>query len=174
MLQDLPLHTFGSGVLGLDLGEFIIQLITFLIVFLALRQWAFKPILKMLEDRRKVIDSGISLGEKMMKEKEALDQKVSSELKKARAEADKIIASAHYEAKEAVHSAEEEARSRADALVKDAKEQIKLATQTERQKLEKEIIGLVSEVSEAVIGEKIDANKDAALIDKALRERRPA
>ena len=76
MLQTLPLHTFGSGILGLNLQAFVIQLVTFLIVLLALRQWAFKPIIKMLDERRKVIDSGITLGEKMRAQEAELTEKV--------------------------------------------------------------------------------------------------
>lgn len=176
MLLRLSAHILASsdsgGVLGLNLQAFIIQLLTFLVVFLALRQWAFKPILRLLEERRKVIDSGITLGEKMQTEKADLDKKVAHELHKARQEADKILAVAHYEAKQAAAAAEETARGRADALVADAKNQIDQMTRRERQKLEKELVGLVSEVSEAIIGEKVDAKKDAALIDKAFRDRK--
>jgi len=59
-------------------------------------------------------------------------------------------------------------------MIDDAKERIAQITQQERVKLEKEIVGLVSEVSEAIIGEKVDARKDAELIDKAMRERKTA
>jgi F-type H+-transporting ATPase subunit b len=178
MLQNIPVHTFAdsssSGILGLNVQAFVIQLLTFLVVFLALKKWAFKPILKVLDERRKVIESGITLGEKMQKEKEELEQQVSTELHKARQEADKIIALAHTEAKETVQEAEEAARTRADALVADAKQQITQATQRERAKLEKDIIGLVSEVSEAIIGEKVDAKKDAVLIEKAMKASKTA
>src|ERR1019366_7631979 len=100
MLNTLPFHMFAasssSGVLGLNVQEFVIQLLTFFLVFLALKKWAFKPIIKVLDDRRKVIESGINLGETMQKEKEELEKQVSTELHKARREADKIIASAQF------------------------------------------------------------------------------
>ena len=172
------LQTFGAssglGALGLNGQQFLIQLVTFIIALFVLQHWAFKPILNMLSKRRELIDSGITLGEKMREREEDLEKKVENELHKARQEADKIIATAHYEAKEAVREAEETARSRADNLIRDAKEQIELATQVERTKLEKEIVGLVSEVSEAIIGEKVDAEKDSELIDRALKQRRAA
>lgn len=178
MLESLPVHTFASssssGILGLNLQAFVIQLLTFLIVLLALRQWAFKPIIKLLNERRETINSGITLGEKMREQEAELEEKVSRELHKARTDADKIIATAEQEAKATIQSAEEAARNRADTLIEDAKVQIGLETNRQRVKLEKDLVGLVSDVSEAIIGEKVDAHKDAALIDRAFKGRSAA
>jgi F-type H+-transporting ATPase subunit b len=174
MLESLSVHTYASGILGLNKQAFIIQLLTFVIVLLALRQWAFKPIAKLLEERRKTINSGITLGEKMRAQEAELEEKVGQELHKARAEADTLIANAEQEARATIQSAEETARTRADNMITDAKAQIELETNRQRIKLEKDLVGLVSEVSEAIIGEKVDADKDAALIDRALHERRAA
>jgi F-type H+-transporting ATPase subunit b len=174
MLVGLISH-FGDdsifGALGISLQAFIIQLITFLIAFLVLRQWAFKPILKVLDERRQRIEDGLKLGEAMEAEKAKLDETVTAELHKARTQADRIVSTAETEAKQTVQTAEETARKRADEIVASAKEQIKHETARERKRLEREIVGLVSDVSEAVIQEKVDAHKDAQLIDRALRER---
>ncbi len=177
MLETLPMHLFADssgGILGLNVQAFVIQLATFLIVLLALRQWAFKPIMKMLDERRATINSGITLGEKMRAEEAEMEKKVSDELHKARSQADKIIADAEQAARSTVQSAEDAARTRAENLVNDAKNQIELETNRQRIKLEKDLVGLVSDVSEAIIGEKVDAKKDAALIDRAFHGRRAA
>ncbi len=42
-------------------------------------------------------------------------------------------------------------------------------TEHARRKLEKDLVGLVSEATEAVVGEKVDAKKDAELIKKAMK-----
>jgi F-type H+-transporting ATPase subunit b len=175
----VPINAFadsssGIGALGFSPQAFLIQLVTFLLVFLALRQWAFKPITKLLTERRETINSGISLGEKMREQEAELEEKVSHELHKARTEADKIISNAEQEGRMTIQSAEETARNRADNLLDDAKQQIELETNRQRTKLEKDLVGLVSEVSEAIIGEKVDATKDAALIERALHGRRAA
>jgi F-type H+-transporting ATPase subunit b len=174
MLESLSVHTYASGILGLNKQAFIIQLLTFVVVLLALRQWAFKPIAKLLNERRETINSGITLGEKMRAEEAEMEEKVGRELHKARAEADTIIANAEQEARSTIQSAEETARMRAEHMILDAKAQIDLETNRQRTKLEKELVGLVSEVSEAIIGEKVDASKDAALIDRAFHERKAA
>ncbi len=72
----------GIGALGIDGKAFIIQLVTFILAFLVLQKWAFGPIIRIMEQRRKTIEEGVSLGEEMRKERTALDAKVSEELKK--------------------------------------------------------------------------------------------
>ena len=42
-------------------------------------------------------------------------------------------------------------------------------TKRSKKKLEKELVGLISEATEAIIGEKIDATKDSKIIDKVLK-----
>lgn len=163
-----------AAALGVNMQAFLIQLITFLIAFLVLRQWAFKPIMKALHDRRKVIEEGIVLGEKMRAQEAKLQADVAHELHNAREQGDKIIAAAELTAKQALQEAEETARTRAAAIVQEGKAQVKQAAQAERTRLERELIGLVSEVSEAVIGEKVDAKKDAALLARLLEERKAA
>jgi F-type H+-transporting ATPase subunit b len=162
------------GALGISGQAFLIQLVTFIIAFLVLRQWAFKPILRVLDERRQRIEDGLKLGETMEAEKAKLDESVTQELHKARTQADRIVATAETEAKQTVQAAEDTARRHADEIMESAKEQIKHESQRERKRLERELVGLVSEVSEAVIKEKVDARKDAALIDAALRERTAA
>ena len=50
-----------------------------------------------------------------------------------------------------------------------ADERIASDTARARKQLEGEIVGLISDATEAIIGEKVDASKDKQLIDKALK-----
>lgn len=159
----------GLGALGVDPKAFIVQLITFVLAFLVLKRFAFKPITKMMDDRRKLIESGVSIGEQMKKDQADLEAKITQELAKAREKADSILASAQDEAKEAIKDAEVKAREKADAILADAKEKTKQDIARARKQLEGEVINLISDATEVIIGEKVDAKKDAQLIDKALK-----
>ena len=178
MIGNNILGQFGDSSIFTSLGisgqAFLIQLITFIIAFLVLRQWAFKPILKVLNERRQRIEDGLTLGEKMETEKAELEKAVTRELHVARTKADKILTAADTEAKQAMQAAEDNARKRADEIVETAHAQIKQMSDRERTRLKGELIGLVSEVSEAIIREKVDAGKDNVLIDKILHERNAA
>lgn len=170
-----PLFYFGEasssglGALGVDFKAFIFQLITFVLAFLVLKRFAFKPITKMMDERRKLIESGVTIGEQMKKDQAELEAKITQELAKAREKADSILASAQDEAKEAIKDAEAKAREKADAILADAKEKTKQDIARARKQLEGEVINLISDATEVIIGEKVDTKKDAQLIDKALK-----
>lgn len=162
----------GIGALGISPGAFVIQLVSFVIVFALLKKFAFKPIVKMLEERRKVIDEGVKAGTTLAKEREKLEAEVAKVMTEARHDADKVIATAHKEAREVIREAEKTAAHKAETMIADAEARIAEETKASRRKLEKDIVGLVSEATEAIVEEKVDAQKDAALIDKALKGRK--
>jgi F-type H+-transporting ATPase subunit b len=179
MLTNIPLFaadSSGSGLsaLGVDGKAFLIQLITFVLVFFVLKRYAFGPILRILHERRETIEGGVKLGEQMRKEKAALEAQVEELLHKARQDADGIIAGAQDSGRQAIREAEEKAREKAAGILEAAEGRIEQDTTRARKQLEKELVGLISDATEAIIGEKVDAKKDSALIDRALKERAKA
>lgn len=159
----------GIGALGFNPQVFLIQLTTFILAYLVLRRFAFGPILKVLDKRRETIEKGVNLGEEMQKERAQLESQVREQLRDARKEADEIVAQAHDAARERTRKAEEQARAKADGIVAEAQERIQHEARQVRRELEKELVGLVSDATETIIDEKVDAKKDAALIDRALK-----
>jgi F-type H+-transporting ATPase subunit b len=159
----------GIGALGVDGKSFIIQLVTFVIAFWLLQRYAFKPILKVMEQRRKTIESGVALGEEMQKKQVEFDKKVDEELVKAREQADGIIADSQEAGRQITADAEAKATKKAEGILAAADDRIQQDTARARKKLEGELVGLISEATEAIIDEKVDAKKDAQLIDKALK-----
>lgn len=169
-----PLTTFadsssGIGALGVDGKAFLIQLVTFILAYLVLQRYAFKPIIRVMRERRETIENGVRLGEQMKKEYAALEAKVEKELHEARQKADEIIAEAQDGGRQAVREAEEKARAKAEGILSDAQARISQEAARARQHLEKEVVSLVSEATETIIGEKVDAKKDASLIERALK-----
>src|SRR5665213_2330772 len=118
----------GLGALGFSGSAFIIQLITFILVFLVLRKWAFKPIIKILGERRETIEKGVELGQQMQREKAELEEKVEQALSEARRQADGIITSAQSDGRQLVQEAEENARGKAEGIINEAGERIKQDT----------------------------------------------
>ncbi|MEK7594914.1 MAG: F0F1 ATP synthase subunit B [Patescibacteria group bacterium] len=161
----------GLGALGVDGQAFVIQFITFVLAFLILKRFAFKPIIKVMAERREVIESGVKLGEEMKQERAKLDSEVEKALHEARQEADGIIAGAQDTGRQSVREAEDKAREKAAGILKEADSRIATDTARARKQLEKELVGLISDATEVIIDEKIDAKKDSALIERALKGR---
>lgn len=159
----------GIGALGVSPSAFLIQFITFALVFILLKKFAFGPIVKKLAERRKVIDDGVKMGLRMEKERTKLDKEVTEVLRDARTEADKIISNAQKEAREIIRDSEKVGQRKVDTMIDDAEARIAEEAKQAKRRLEKEIVGMVSDATEAIVEEKVDATKDAKLIDKALK-----
>jgi F-type H+-transporting ATPase subunit b len=165
-------HAAESGLpLGISVTAFAIQLVTFVLIFLLLKRFAFKPIINLLEKRRQTIEDGVKLGEKLENEKAKFDKQMADAMREARTDADKVIANAHKEAREIVREAEKTAQRKVDSMLADAEVRIHEETERARRGLEKDIVNLVSEATEVIVEEKVDARKDAELIEKAIKGR---
>lgn len=159
------------AALGVDLKSFIFQIITFVLVLVLLKRFAFKPISRVLAERRKVIDDGVRMGLKMEHEKAKLDTDVVKAMHDARYKADQIIADAQNDSKQIIALAEQDAKTKVDAMLSDADQRIKEQSIQAKVKLENELAVLISEATEAVVGKNIDAKKDAELILKSLNNK---
>lgn len=161
----------GLGALGVDGRALLIQLITFVLALWVLKRYAFKPIGKVLTERRELIESGVKIGEDMHKQQTKLETTINATLTEARTQADGIVAAAQDAARDTVREAETKARDKADAILTEAKQRTVQDVARARKQLESELVSLISDATEAIIEEKVDAKKDASLIDKALKGR---
>ena len=156
--------------LGLDLKAFLFQLITFVLLLLILRKWAFPVLVKTLEDRRKAVEQSIDQAkhtEASMKDAEA---KIAGMLREARDEAATLVAAGHKEAATMVEEAESKAVKRAEHIVAEAKTGMEHELDKARNALKQETAALVAEATGAIIKEKVDAKKNATLIAGTLTE----
>lgn len=158
----------GIAALGIDPLAILAQAGTFLVLFWVVKKFALDKIVNTLEERRKTIDSGVRLGQKMEAEEARLEEKIEEELRKTRAKADKILAEAEREGGEVVRAAEDKAAEKVDQMLADARVKIDEDMAKARKQLEKDILALVAEATEVIIEEKLDARKDESLIQRAL------
>lgn len=165
-------HAEESGILGFSPQAFIIQLVTFVIVFFLLKKFAFDKIVQMLDNRHKVIDEGVRHGQQMKAEREKFEKEISQTARNARHQADEIIGDAQKEAREIVREAEKAAHKKSEIILADAEARIGEEVAQAKRRVEKDVAELVSEATEAIVEEKVDAKKDAALIDKAIKKGR--
>jgi F-type H+-transporting ATPase subunit b len=150
--------------LGINLGLLIVQIIAFFIVFLTLNAWVYKPLLNMLETRRKKIAQGLE------------DARVAAE---ARADAEKeaasILAGAHAEANQVVREATERAvnaakdvKAAAEAEAAKIRESVAAEAELERNRILGDLRGQVAALAIAaaqkLVGEALDEKRQHALI----------
>ena len=81
-----------NPLIALTPGLYIWTIITFLLLLYVLAKFAWKPLLKMLEDRENLIKSSLKDAEKAKLELESLTQESEAITAKARSEAQSILA----------------------------------------------------------------------------------
>lgn len=170
--ESAPAEHKESGILGVSLEAFVIQLITFILVFFLLKKFAFNRIVKILDERHKVIDEGVRHGLNMKKDREKFEKETGEVVREARHRADEIINDAQKEGRNIIRDAEKSAHKKSENMLADAEARINEEASQAKRKLERDIAGLVSEATEAVVEQKIDPAKDSELIDKALKKGR--
>lgn len=160
----------GIAALGLDPFALLAQAITFLVLFWVIKKYALTGIVKNLEKRHNDINRGLHLTAQMDKAKAELETEVEKTLAKARKEADVIIAEARAESGKVIQAAEESANRRAEEIMRAAEGKIEREIAEARNGLKAEMAGLITEASEAILQQKLDAGADRKLIEKYLQE----
>lgn len=159
----------GISAIGLNLGSLVFQLINFAILFWVLKKVAYKPILKVLEDRRKRIEDSLKLAAEIEQNQRTMAEQQAATLKAARAEAAEIVAKTRTEAAEMLKAADAKAMQQTEKLIAEAHNRIEQDLASAKTGLKREVAGLVVAATEAVLSEKVDAKKDEALIERALK-----
>ena len=141
------------------LGLIVWTLITFGIVFFILKKFAWKPILKSLDDREKNISDSILSAEKVKAEMAALKSENETLLAKAREERAAMIREAKETRDRMIADAKESAKEQTSKIIADAQstiEQQKMAAITD---LKNQVGKLVIEVSEKILRKEL-SNKE--------------
>lgn len=158
----------GIAALGIDPLAILAQAATFLLLFWVIKKFALDKIVATLEERRKTIDKGVRLGYEMAEEKAKLEERIADQLRETREQADKILAEAQQEGAKVLKDAQADAAKKVESMLQDADARIDENMQKARKELEKDMRELVADATEVIIGEKLDAQKDDALIRRAL------
>jgi F-type H+-transporting ATPase subunit b len=156
--------------LGIDWKLLIEQGLAFLILVAILAKFVYPALVKAIDDRREAIEAGLQEAKQSQEALATAEAKVAEMLETARKEADEILARSHQESATMVADAESKAKTRAEQIVADARQQLSIDVSKAREALKKDTVELVALATERIIGEKLDEQKDAALVKKALAE----
>jgi F-type H+-transporting ATPase subunit b len=146
------------------------QMISFVIVALILHHFAYKPILKVLDERRKKIADGLANAEKIKHQLAESEKRVQEILTKANAQAQQMIDEARSSAQVLSDKKAQQAIAEAEQIIARARE----ATIIERDKtfadLKREVGRLVINTTAKVTGKVLSNDDQKRLSDEATRE----
>ena len=155
---------------GFNTSLFISQVISFLIVAFLLHRFAYKPILKVLEQRRETIAQGLANAEKIkqqLAETEATRQKIMAD---ANVQANKLIEEARAAAAKVQESETQRAIATAEQIIAKAREAAELDHQRMLQELRKEVGQLVVKTTAAVAGKVLTMDDQKRLVEETNKQ----
>jgi len=158
-----------AGVIDIN-GTVIVELITFLIMLAILARFVFPIIVRLAEERQRLVAEQLSEAEKARAEAEAKLKDAQAKLDDARKTAQGVIDAAGKSAEQLRAEMKDKAEAEAKRIADAAAKQIEVERDKAIQAVRGEVADLVVEATQKVLGEAIDSQTHRKLIDKAIAE----
>ena len=149
---------------------FLSQVISFTIVALLLRRFAYKPILGILEERRRRIEEGLLNADKIKQEMAEAEKRYAEILAKANAQAQKMIDEARESSAHLSERKQQEAVTAAEQIMVKAREAAALERERTMTQLKHELGRLVVETTAKVTGKVLTPEDQKRLQEEAARQ----
>jgi F-type H+-transporting ATPase subunit b len=149
---------------------FLAQVISFTIVALLLRRFAYKPILAVLEERRRNIEEGQLNAEKIKKELAEAERRYQEILAKANADAQKMIDEARESAAHLSERKQQEAIAAAEQIIAKAREASAIEHERTMESLKRELGRLVVDTTAKVTGKVLTPEDERRLQEETTRQ----
>ncbi len=156
--------------LGINLGYLISQIVNFALLALLLYFVAYKPILRMLDERSARIKKGLDDAEAASRRAAEMEQEFEARMTEARKEGQEIIAQATQMSEQARQEILDTARKESRAQIEKAKEEIARERESAMAELRQQVADLSLAISEKVIGETMDEQRQRQLIAQFLEQ----
>lgn len=160
----------GLTRLGIDLTSLIFYIINFGVIVLVLAKFVYKPVIKILDERRKTIEDNLNESEILRKRFEQEWKDKEREHKKATDQLREELASTNQAAQERASEIIAAAQAQAEDIKSEASRQAKLAQVRMEQQVEDLLIKKVSNLVREAVHKGMDADEAAGQLKKMWRE----
>lgn len=152
--------------LGINPGFLLSQVVNFLILFAGLYFLLWKPILKMLDQRKERIQQGLEDAERAREEREQSQAEFNKRLEEAAQERERIIARAKEEAQEERKAILAEAEQGAKRMLIGAREEAQSEGERILGEVRSQVAVLAIAAANRLIGEALDEERQRRLVDE--------
>lgn len=144
---------------GIDWHLLVIQSLNFILVAYLLYRFGFKNVVRVMDERRQKIESGLEYAESMKKEISAFEDSKSKRMAEVKQEAENIVESAKKDAKSILEQGKEETRRLTESMVLNAEKEMENCREKILRDTKAEIGGLVADVARSVLSSKMTAEE---------------
>ncbi len=148
----------------------IAQVVNFIILLVILAKFAYKPLLKALDDRRAKITQDMDSAEQTRLDAEALKKEYAEQLADAKKEAGEIIDRANKSAQALHDTMLQETQQDKENILAAAKEQIAQERNQALQDVRGEVITLSTQIAGKLMHQQLNAEANRSTIEKLTDE----
>ncbi len=160
----------GLAGLGINIPTLLAQIVNFAILFGLLYLVAYKPIMRMLDERSRKVKESMEQTEYIKEQVEHAEEEAQKRIELAGKEGEGIIGRAVRTGEEARQQAQQEAEQQAESLITRARMEIQQERDEAIDELRKEFADLTILAAGKVIDRSLDKEVHRQLIDKVLEE----
>lgn len=148
--------------------DFIIQLISTIIIFLLVKKFLWKPITEMLEKRSKALDEERDAAKAASENAKALEEDLRAKLADASNEVKTIIASAEMDANARRDEIIAEAKAEAKRRLEAAKQEIELERKNKQNEIQTMIVDTAFQAASKILEREVDQKKYLRLVNEII------
>jgi len=160
----------GLGSLGIDAATLLAQIINFFILLGLLRLVAYKPIMKMLDERAKRVKESIEQTEYIKEQAAFAEKETTKRIEEASREGQRLVDRAIQAGEEMKLKAKGEAEKEAETLIARARTEIGRERDDAVSELRREFADITIMAAEKVIDRSLDKKAHRQIIDEVLEE----
>jgi F-type H+-transporting ATPase subunit b len=149
---------------------FLAQVVSFSIVAFLLRRFAYKPILAVLEERRRRIEEGLLNADKIKQELAEAEKRYAEILAKGNAQAQRMIDEARESSALLTERKQQEAITSAEQIIAKAREAAALERERTMTEMKRELGRLVVDTTAKVTGKVLTPDDQKRLQEEAARQ----
>jgi F-type H+-transporting ATPase subunit b len=156
--------------LGISLPTLLAQIINFAILLVLMYLVAYRPIMKMFDERSRKIKESMEQTEFIKEQAAHAEEEAEKRIEAASKEGQEMVARAVRTGEEVRQQAQQEAKQDAETLIARARTEIQRERDGAIDELRKEVADLTIMAAEKVIDRSLDKEAHRQLIDKVLKE----
>lgn len=158
--------------IGLNPAWLVAQILNFSLLLLILRAVAYKPILNMLEARKKKIQESLEYADKVKRDAEEQQKEFDRKLAQARQETQAATAAAAQVGEKERERIVAEAREEAKKVIEQGRGQIEYERKQMLSQVRDQVVQLSLLATQKVVTQSLDENAHRKLVDEFLTQTR--
>jgi F-type H+-transporting ATPase subunit b len=161
---------YDSTLITPTTGLMIWTLVTFVIVLIVLRKYAYGPLQQMIDVRRQAIVADLDAAESARTDAQETLAEYRQQLAEARREAGKIVEDARRSGDERRAAAVAELEAEKNRLMRQTQDEIRAETRQALNAIKQQVADLAVAATEKVVRARLDEAEQRRLIDEALAD----